>query len=161
MIHSARVSYLPHLWSPSTGCTAGSFCGTGGRRSWAGTSPGGQTWHICRGTHGSAQGLFWFLTVARGVTGVVSMTSASVRPSRGFHAKHVLSRPHRASATSIPRPRRAPARLPMRSESRVAHARHWGNGSWELDGKVRGARGVHWQKRRGARGNLIEKCMSC
>jgi hypothetical protein len=30
---------------------------------------------VARGAHGSAKGLFWFLTFARGLTGVVRATS--------------------------------------------------------------------------------------
>ncbi len=62
------------------------------------------------GANGSVQGLFWFLTVARGITGVVSvMTSCAV-----FLFLTQIGILRRASGESIPLLRRAPARPPMR-----------------------------------------------
>lgn len=63
------------------------------------------------GANGSVQGLFWFLTVARGITGVVSMI---VTLCVVFLYPAQIGILRRALAENIPLLRLAPARLPMR-----------------------------------------------
>ena len=61
------------------------------------------------GAHGSVQGLFWFLTIARGITGVVSMTSRETSEHCAQNRKLC-----RAWVESIRLLQLAPARQPMR-----------------------------------------------
>ena len=66
---------------------------------------------VAHGAHGSVAGLFWFLTIARGITGLVRLLDSSHTLAQRFS---------RVSAASIPHRRLAQARQRTRTTTRRA-----------------------------------------